>query len=1030
MRAFGTSRIFLLALAVLACGLAGPGFAAPSVVAGTAVMETPIMSISSNSTGATLGVVFKSWGTESGLPQNTVNAIVQSRDGYLWLGTRDGLVRFDGVRFTVFGLRDGLPSIEVQSLYQDRRGTLWIGTSGGGLCRLDGGRITVVPLPSGSGDVVNSFAEDSAGRLWIGTPAGLSVLLEGRFLSLDALARVQGAGIRTILNDGHGSIWIATMQQGLFQYRDNTLEESVGPTGQEKISAYCLESDQNGRLWASVGNGTVLCRTKGRWLGYNQDDGLPFAYVSCLAEEADGTIWAGSLDSGLYRFDGSRFRAVRKEDGLSANDIRSLLPDREGNLWVGTRTGGLNRLSRRKLATWGAAQGLTNDYTRSVAESPDGTFWVATTGGGLYRNSPNGLYPVAPFYAFAESVLALRSGDVWGGTSHALLHFENNQLTQEFTNQAWLKEGTVTALCPDAAGGFWIGTSQSRLIHFQDGKFIESKQRVARGAVTALARLPNGLLWIGSMAGGLKGIQEGKEEVLSVTNGLLSQSIRTLYLDTEGTLWIGTAGGGLARFRDGQIFNFTRDQGVEADTVVQIVEDGGGSLWLGSSRGILRVSRKDLNNLAAGKISHLHSPVYGIADGMPSEECSSGFCPAGLKTRSGLLCFSTVKGLVFLNPRQLEAEGFAPAVLLEEVLVNGQVRETTAEPTEYRMVDFGIEEQGQRRRLEIPPGSRALEVHYTAISFRAPAKLRFRYMLEPLDDKWTEAGDRRIAYYPHLQVGTFNFRVSACNADGVWSEAGPSLAIIVRPQLWETRWFMACAGVAMIVALAGTVRLVERTRYRRRLAQLEMRHAVERERLRIAKDMHDDVGSILTQVSQLSDLGQNETQTAAPVHKHFERIGAQARNAVQALDEIVWATNPRNDNLPNFTEYICRFADECFETSRIRCWQEVPTHLPNHRLGADTRHNVFLAIKECFTNVMKHSGATEVWLRMRLENGGVSIGIEDNGRGFTPANIASNGNGLENMRARLTECHGRLELESQPANGTKVMMHFPLPQEQ
>ena len=977
-----------------------------------------------------LGLVVRSWGTDSGLPQNTVNAIVQTRDGYLWLGTRDGLARFDGIRFTVFGLGEGLQSVEVQSLFEDRQGTLWIGTSGGGLSRLVDGKIGTVPLPAGSGDVVNGFTEDSEGRLWIGTSAGLSLWQEGKFISLEPLAKLEKAGIRTLHNDRHGSIWIATLRQGLFEYRQNHLEESQGPTGLERISGYCLQTDQNGRLWVSVGNGTVLCREKERWTSYTQNDGLPFAFVSCLAQESDGTIWAGSLDDGLYRFDGRRFRAFKKEDGLSSNDIRSLLPDREGNLWVGTRTGGLNRLGKRRLVTVGPAEGLTNDYTRSVAETADGALWVATIGGGLCKSGPNGFNPVAPFYSFAESVLSLPNGDVWCGTARALLHFQGDQLSREYTNESWISSGTVTALCTDGGEGLWIGTSQSRLIHFQNGTFSEFNQRVARGAVTALARQPDGPLWIGSMAGGLKAIREKSAEVLSVTNGLLSQAIRTLYLDRDKTLWIGTAGGGLARLKDARITNYTRREGVEADTVVQIIEDDFGSLWLGSSRGMLRVAKKDLNDLAAGKIAFLHPRVYGLSDGMPSEECSSGFYPAGLKTRTGLLCFSTVKGLVFLDPRRQEPEAPAPTVLLEEVLVNGQVRETTPEPPENIRGDEMPPDALSRRRLEIPPGPRALELRYTAISFKAPAKLRFRYRLDGFDEKWTEAGERRTAYFPHLPPGEFTFLVNACSADGVWSETGPSLAILVRPTLWETRWFLVCASLAIIGALAGAIRLVERTRYRRRLAQIEMRHAVERERLRIAKDMHDDVGTILTQVSQLSDLGQSETEGDGPTHKHFERIGTQARNAVQALDEIVWATNPKNDNLPHFAEYICRFADECFEPSRIRCWQEVPTRLPNRRLGADTRHNVFLAIKESFHNILKHSGATEVWLRMKLDQEGVCVTIEDNGRGFSSNGSSSNRNGLENMRARLEDCRGHLELKSVPAKGTKIHMYFPLPAEE
>jgi ligand-binding sensor domain-containing protein len=294
--------------------------------------------------GTAEGLVFRAWGTEAGLPQNTVNAIVQTRDGYLWLGTRDGLARFDGIRFTVFGLRDGLQSVDVQALLEDAAGTLWIGTTGGGLSRMSGGRIeTISAAQQLADDNVSSLAEDKGRELWIGTRTGLRFLRDGQVVANEKLDGLARTAINSLLCARDGAMWIGTARQGLYEYKDNQLAEAPGPPGNEKILAYCLLEDHAGNLWASVGNGKVLCLQQGNWRVYTEAEGLPFAYVTCLTEDADGTIWAGSLDDGLYRFDSGHFLPVRKEDGLSAGDIRSLRPDNEGNLWVGTRTGGLNR---------------------------------------------------------------------------------------------------------------------------------------------------------------------------------------------------------------------------------------------------------------------------------------------------------------------------------------------------------------------------------------------------------------------------------------------------------------------------------------------------------------------------------------------------------------------------------------------------------------------------------------------------------------------------------------------------------------
>jgi len=565
------------------------------------------------------------------------------------------------------------------------------------------------------------------------------------------------------------------------------------------------------------------------------------------------------------------------------------------------------------------------------------------------------------------------------------------------------------------------------LVHFDNGKFVEWPGRASRGPITGLAQEANGNLWVGSMAGGLKRLRMGSDSILSVTN-LPSQAVRTLYSDGEGSVWIGTAGAGLCHWLDGRLTTFTSRQGLGADTIVQIVEDDYGYLWLGCSRGILRVRKAALNELAAGNTGFLHPRAFGLNDGMPVEECSSGFCPAGLKTKSGMICFSTVKGLVLLDSHRQESSALPPNVLLEEVVVNGR-RLTPKAGGIGKPNDQGVSKSGDSlyaREITIPPGGRELELHYTGISFGAPEKLRFRYKLQGLDRDWVEAGERRTAYYHDLAPGQYRFKVLACNTDGVWSEQASLLLLTVQPYLWETTWFRIPAVIAAIGLLSGVARLVELRRYKQRLALMETRNAVERERLRISQDMHDDIGSILTQVSQLSDLGQSEAGSQPAAHGQFGRIGKQARAAVQALDEIVWATNPKNDNLPRFAEYVCHFADEFFEDTTVRCWQEVPTDLPNVPLRAELRHNLFLAVKEAFNNVRKHSRATEVWLRLALGDSEVSLDIEDNGCGFSAQQAGSLGNGLNNMKTRLAECGGQAEIISQPGKGTRLRFRFPL----
>ncbi len=975
--------------------------------------------------------VVRSWGTAEGLPQNSINAIVQTRSGYLWLGTREGLARFDGLRFSVFGLRTGLESVAVQALLEDREGTLWIGTDGGGLSRFREGRIeSVATAQRGvAGDSITSLAEDAQGRLWAGTRGGLNVFEDGKLVQIPALAPVEKLTIYALLRDRDGGMWISSGTMGLFRFHNGLLQSVPGPAGNETSTAYCLLEDSDGQVWGSVGNGTILCHKNGEWRRYAETNGLPFAYVTCMGQERDGTIWAGSLDAGLYYFHSGAFHALRKADGLSGDDIRSLYADREGNLWVGTRSAGLNRLNRPTLITCSLPQGLTNEYTRAVAETSDGVIWVGTTGGGLYRGTPNRMEPFGPsevirHYATVETVWTHSDGSLWWGGARSLLNWRDGAVTC-YTNEPWVRSAQVTALCEDGQRGLWVGTSFGTLVHGTGGKFTVFSPRIARGPITALAQQPDGLLWVGSLAGGLKGVRDGSKDVVSITNGMLSQSIRTLYLDRESTLYIGTAGGGLARLRGGKVASFTSEQGLGADTVSQIVEDDFGHLWLGCSRGILRVTKNDLENLAEGRTSFLHPRAYGLNDGMLAEECSSGFSPAGIKTSSGLVCFSTVKGLVFIDPRGEDKKQPPPNVLLEEVSLNGKRAELHQASSQRRskVISPG---QPEGPLLVVPAGPRAIEINYTAINFAAPEKVRFRYQLEGLDPDWQEAQGRRTAYYDRVPAGNYVFKVMASNADADWSTTPRILLVTVEPQIWESRWFPFAAVLVGVGLIAGILRMAERRRYRRRLVLLETQNAVARERLRISQDMHDHIGAILTQVSLLSDLGQSQSEVPGAASRQFEKIGHQTRTAVQALDEIIWATNPQNDNLPRFAEYVSRYADELFESSTARCWQEIPADLPNLPLRADLRHNVFLAIREGFNNVLKHSGASEVWLRLSSREGEVVAEIQDNGQGFSLEKVAAGGNGLTNMQSRLAESGGRMELHAEPGRGVRIRFFFPL----
>jgi signal transduction histidine kinase len=443
-----------------------------------------------------------------------------------------------------------------------------------------------------------------------------------------------------------------------------------------------------------------------------------------------------------------------------------------------------------------------------------------------------------------------------------------------------------------------------------------------------------------------------------------------------------------------------------------------------------------LEKLAAGKISVVYPQVYGRAEGMLSEECTGGFCPAGLKTKSGLLWFSTLKGVVVADPRFQQTRLSFPEVLLEQILVDG-VLATNFHSATPKLSTAGVAAKtadAEEKSLRLEPGKHQLELRYTGLSFDAPERIRFRYRLDGWDSDWVEAGTRRIAFYNYVPPGTYQFRVSACNDDGVWSETGPDLALNVPAHLWQSRWFIGLAVLSLLALVGGTARVLEKRRLQHRLRYLEQERALERERTRIAQDLHDEMGAKLCRISFLSEHARRSHDMPSELHRQIVSISDTSREVLCSLDEIVWAVNPQNDMLEPVASYVAHYAREYFQETGIECELEIPTHLPSYPLSSQSRHHLLLAVHEAFTNILKHSGATHARVSVKCEVSVLEITVSDNGHGFNPAAVESNsisspaesGSGLHNMHQRLTDIGGACSIKSQAGRGTTICFSLSL----
>ncbi len=959
----------------------------------------------------------RTWQMDEGLPNNYVQAIAQTRDGYLWVGTLGGLARFDGIDFVNYDARNtpALKNSSITALSAAGDGSLWIGSDGGGLTRLRDGAFTTLTRANGlAGDHLRVIYEGKDGALWIGTTTGLSRYKDGRFQNYTTKDGLLSDVVRATLQDRAGALWIAT-GGGLNRLANGKMDSFPMPNGLPNDSVRAIFQDKGGRIWIGSNNGMLWENwyDMGHFYAYNTRFGLSDSFVSAILEDRENNFWVGTY-SGLNRFRAGRFFNELNNEGYPFDRVNTLFEDSEGDVWAGSKEG-LVRLTPQRFFSYTRQQGLTHNNVMSVREDRAGRIWAATWGGGLDCLRDDRVTALTTSNGLAGDLILsteeARDGSLWIGCDYdgGLAHWKDGRL-RRYTAADGLIDAPIRVIHEDSGGAIWAGTDNG-LSCLRAGKFVNftTASGLAGNAVRALCEDKFGALWVGG-EGGLSIVRPGGIRRLTQADGLSDDVVTALREDDSGDLWIGTRAGGLDRLRAGKITSYTSRQGLFSDEVFAILEDNSGWLWMSCSRGVFRVRKSAFDDLDRGRISRLVSIVYGKDDGMVSPQCNGAAKPAAWKGSDGRLWFPTSKGLVVIDPATAPINRNPPPVYIERVRADGQTI-SGASASAWR----------------IPPGRGELEFDYSALDFRGPQRCRFKRKLEGLDVDWIDAGAQRSATYNHLGPGSYTFRVMACNADGVWNEAGASLALEVLPHYYETLWFRGLLALAVIGGVSGAVRIVTVRRMRRQMELLEQRHAIERERGRIAKDIHDDLGSSLTRIMMLGERTQEGLVRREDVAPHVNKIVASARNTVQSLDEIVWAVDPENDTLEGLVNYIAHYANEFFESAAVNCRLEIPVELPAATLPAEWRHDLFLVVKEAFNNAVKHAGATAVRVAVSCHHGRLTIAVDDNGRGFDLSVRNGHGcNGLANMRQRVERMGGQFHLCSAPGDGTEVRLAVPL----
>ena len=988
---------------------------------------------------------------DSGLPQNTVRAILQSRDGYLWVGTLDGLARFDGVRFTVFnkGNTPGLPSNRITALYEEAGGDLWVGTENGDLAVRRAGHF--IPFASEHAlprERVYRITQDEAGNLLVHWEENTLLRLErGRFVPV-VMPENAPAFLDGTVKSGtsRGTLWAVT-PEGLHLFARGKLQTITASNGLPSLRIAMVRMDEHSTAWVSTEDAGLIRIHDGKVVKvYTQRDGLPSDRLGpsvFACEDLKGNLWLLNVGPWLGRWKDGVFTEYSPTNNFSpsslarsaipydVNRVDVLLPDREGNLWIGTEGSGLIRAREQAVTMHPAGAGKRAGSIYPMCEDRAGRIWLGSWDNGLAicKGGACTNYQMGFLTALYED----RAGRMWMGRHRSLGIFQDGLFTTESVPSE-LTNLVVNAILEDRAGAFWFGAERA-LFRYERSELTSFSQRngLAAELIAALIEDHTGAIWIGSQRG-LARFADGRFTNWSESDGLPSNHVRALYEDGQGTLWIGTYDGGLGRFKDGKFTRYTVRQGMFDNGVFRIMEDARGNFWMSSNRGIHRVNKRELNEFAEGRRRTITSVSYGKRDGMLNAECNGGCWPAGVKTRDGKLWFPTQEGAAVIDPVALPMNSQPPPVVLEAVLLDREpvaaARESAAgSPISPRRAALSLAPQPPP--LRIPPGKLNLEIQYTALSLINSERLQFKYRLKGWDDDWVEAGTRRAAYYSHVAPGHYTFTVLAANSDGVWNDEGASLALIVLPAWYQTWWFRtlvvaALAGVAFRFYRARILRLqreqAAQHKFSRGLIQSQ-----EQERKRIAAELHDSLGQNLLVIKNRVVMAKNP---GASADQELDEIARLATQSLEEVREISQNLRPYQLDRLGLTRALLGLVKKVDASADLHCLADIT---PLDRLfSSEAETNFFRIVQEALNNVLKHSSASEARVVVERDEAQVRLLIEDNGRGFnwrTNQSEASHGMGLSGIAERVRILHGHLAIESAPGQGTRLKIQVPIPGE-
>jgi len=942
----------------------------------------------------------------------------ESKEGFIWIAGSGGLTRFDGISSKHFNSNNfkELDSSIFYEVQEDSKENLWIPSIGGGILRFSEDSSNVITESDGlSSNIVKTLAITSGDTVWVGTyGAGLNAIYQDSVIaSYTVNDGMVGDVIWRLMLDSNNRLWIGT-KNGLSIFDGNTFQNFTTETGLPNNAVQGITEMNNGDVWIGTdGGGIVVFKDYNPTAYISKNDGLSNDFPQFFAQNPDdGSIWIATHGGGLDRYHNGEILNFNKEHGLVSDFLTHILFSTNGLIWVSSEDG-LSQFRTRKVRTLTQKHGLSLDHVPVLMTAQDGTLWFGTDGKG-YNSYKDGKWTYFDVDAtntigYANSVAENKTGDIWFSTQgNGIFRIKDGRIDQKTSTEQGLSDPTVRALVFDKQENLWAGTNNglNRLTPSGEITTYNTNEGLPNSFIITLLNSTDDKLLIGTFGGGLAIFDDNTFSVIDTTNGLSGNKVISLFQDSDETIWIGTSNSGLNSYRNGEINSYSTDDGLFSNSISSIIEDDYGNLWFGSGNGIFTVAKSDFSKFDSNELKILRSTNYTIEDGLSAIQLESANNRTITKATDGSILFASTAGVEVIHPSILSYKAQEAKTYINQLIVND--------------INQDFEEN-----LIINAGSNKLEIQYSAFSFYAPGKTKFRFKMDGIEDEWNLVDKRNIAYYDYLPDGEYTFLVSATNEKEVWSSPA-SLSIIVLPPFYKTWWFRSIAVLSFAFLISGVVRIQSNIKVRKLNRELAMQHKVQKERERISRDLHDNVGSQITNLItgiEISNLHikKNEPDKAIDLLKNLD---ISARGAMTELRESIWLLDQDSVSLKEFKSHFKAYAKKNeYALNGLEIIFEIESETA---IGLNPTQSLHLLriLQEALNNCRKYAEASVFKIRINQRSDILDIEISDNGKGMDSEESSISGNGLKNMKLRSQELNGFFKIKSEPEIGTTIHLSF------